>query len=265
VPFKDLSEEFKKQVFFGSNGRLVTLNYENSNGRSGTITRPVEGVVNILQRLLHENSTSKSIEHIDRFIVSRKCSRCKGERLLEDGRLVRVGNTRYPEVTKMSITALRRWCHFTYGNLDDKNREKSRNILKKIITRLKKLEQVGLGYINLDRSIPSLSGGEAQRLKIANQFGSGLSNILYIMEEPSKGLHPKDFQFLIEAIKDLKKLKNTVVVVEHKKELINMADYLIEIGPGAGHYGGQLLSAGTAEQKEKYVINEFYAGHLCPM
>lgn len=257
VPFKDLSEEFKKQIFYGSNGRPVTLNYENPNGRSGMITRPVEGVVNILQRLLVENSTSGSIEHINRFIVNKKCSRCKGERLLEEGRLVRIGCTRYPEVTKLNITALRKWCHSTYGNLDENSREKCRDILKKIITRLKKLEQVGLGYINLDRSIPSLSGGEAQRLKIANQFGSGLSNILYIMDEPSKGLHPKDFQFLIEAIRDLKKLRNTVVVVEHKKELIQMADYLIEIGPGAGQYGGQLLSADMVEQNRTYEIKDY--------
>ncbi len=257
VPFKALSEEFKKQLFYGSNGRLVTLNYENPNGRSGTITRPVEGVVNILKRLMHENSTSKSLEHIDRFIVNKKCSRCIGERLLEEGRLVRVGNTRYPEVTKMSITALKRWCHFTYGNLEDSDKEKSKDILRKIITRLKKLEQVGLGYINLDRSIPSLSGGEAQRLKIANQFGSGLSDILYIMDEPSKGLHPKDFQFLMEAILDLKKQKNTVVVVEHKKELLQMADYLIEIGPGAGHYGGQLLKAVAVEKDKTYASNDY--------
>ncbi|MGF7142010.1 excinuclease ABC A subunit [Anaerotaenia torta] len=257
VPFKDLSEEYKKQIFYGSNGRPVTLNYENTNGRSGTITRPVEGVINILQRLLVENSTSKSMEHIDRFIVNKKCSRCKGERLLEEGRLVSIDSTRYPEAAKMNITVLRKWCHSTYGNLDENSREKCRDILKKIIAKLKKLEQVGLGYINLDRSIPSLSGGEAQRLKIANQFGSGLSNILYIMDEPSRGLHPKDFLFLIEAIQNLKKLKNTVVVVEHKKELIQMADYLIEIGPGAGQYGGQLLSADMVEQNRIHEIEDY--------
>lgn len=257
VPFKDLSEEYKKIIFYGSNGRLVTFNYENNNGRSGTITRPVEGAVNILQRLLVENSTSKSIDHIDRFITNKKCSRCNGERLLEEGRLVRIGETRYPEAVAMSITVLRKWCHVTYGSLDDKKREMSRDILKKIIARLKKFEQVGLGYINLDRSIPSLSGGEAQRLKIANQFGSGLSNILYIMDEPSKGLHPKDFRFLIEAIQDMKKLKNTVVVVEHKKELIQMADYLIEIGPGAGQYGGQLLRAEEVEPDGAYVTDDY--------
>lgn len=257
VPFKDLSEEFKNQIFYGSNGRLVTLNYENSNGRSGTITRPVEGAVNIIKRLLAENGASESTEGIDRFIVRKKCSRCKGERLLEEGRMVRIGTTRYPEAVKMSISTLRNWCHFIYGSLDETDREKCRDILKKIISRLKKLEQVGLGYINLDRSIPSLSGGELQRLKIANQFGSGLSNILYIMDEPSKGLHPRDFQFLIEAIQDLKKMKNTVIVVEHKKELMQMADYIIEIGPGAGKYGGQLLKAGPVELSIPYETNDY--------
>lgn len=248
VPFKDLSEEFRNQIFYGSNGRPVTFSYENPNGRSGTITRPVEGVVNTLQRLLAENRSSGSLDNIERYFVSKKCSRCKGERLLEEGRLVRIGSTRYPQATKMSITTLKNWCHSIYGNLNEIDREKCRDILKKIIARLKKLEQVGLGYIHPDRSIPSLSGGEAQRLKIANQFGSGLSNILYIMDEPSKGLHPKDYQFLIEAIRDLKRMKNTVIVVEHKKELIQMADYLIEIGPGAGKYGGWLLNAGTVEK-----------------
>ncbi len=255
VPFKDLSEAFRQQVFYGSGGQQVTLNYENTNGRSGTITRPVEGAVNILQRLLAENSSS--IDHIERFVAIRKCPRCKGERLLEEGRLVRIGNTRYPEATTMSITRLRKWCHLIYSHLDERDRAKCRDLLRKIIARLKNLEQVGLGYLNLDRSIPSLSGGEAQRLKIANQFGSGLSNILYIMDEPSRGLHQKDYRFLIKAIRDLKKLKNTVVVVEHKQELIQMADYLIEIGPGAGHYGGRLLCAEKVEQDVTYRESDY--------
>ncbi|WP_309446491.1 TrmO family methyltransferase domain-containing protein [Desulfosporosinus nitroreducens] len=257
VPFKDLSESFKQQIFYGSNRRKVTLRYENTNGRNGTISRPVEGVVNILQRLLVDNNAPKSMDHIERFVVNKKCSRCKGERLLEEGRLVRISNTRYPEATMMNITELKKWCHSTYSNLDKIKREKCRVILTKIISRLKKLEQVGLGYINLDRSIPSLSGGEAQRLKIATQLGLGLSNILYIMDEPSKGLHPKDFQFLIETIKDLKKQKNTIIIVEHKKEFIQMADYLVEIGPGAGHYGGRLLRAESVENNKPWVFNNF--------
>ena len=243
VPFKELSEEFKRQLFYGSNGREVSLSYENPNGRNGTITRPVEGVVNTLYRLLRDSSVDKSITHIERFIMNKKCSRCHGERLLEEGRLVRIGNVRYPEATVMNVKRLKNWCHSTYDSLSDFQKEKSNGIFIKLINRLKKLEQVGLGYLSLDRSIPSLSGGEAQRLKIATQFGSGLSNILYIMDEPSKGLHPKDYRFLIDAIKDLRKQSNTVIMVEHKKTFVDMADYLLEIGPGAGHYGGQLLRA----------------------
>ncbi|MFP4698475.1 MAG: TrmO family methyltransferase [Eubacteriales bacterium] len=256
VPFKDLSEEFKDQVFFGSEGREVSLNYENSNGRKGTITRPVEGVVNTLYRLLRENNT-KSSAHLERFIVKKKCSRCQGERLLEEGRSVRIGNSRYPEVTKMNIKRVRNWCHSTYNKLSVIQKEKTKEIFVKLLPRLKKVEQVGLGYLSLDRSIPSLSGGEAQRLKIATQFGSGLSNILYILDEPSKGLHPKDFQFLIKTIKDLKKLNNTVIMVEHKKEFIDMADFLVEIGPGAGLYGGKLLRSEEVESKIKNHIDRF--------
>lgn len=248
VPYNELSESFKHQVLYGSNGREVSLSYDNSNGRNGTITRPVEGVINILQRLLVDSSANKSTEHIDRFMVNKKCTRCNGERLLEEGRLVKIGNTRYPEATMMNISNLRKWCHETYNNLEQVERTKCREILTKIIQRLKKLEQVGLGYLNLDRSIPSLSGGEAQRLKIASQFGTGLSNILYIMDEPSKGLHPKDYQFLIGTIEELKNQKNTVIIVEHKREFLEMADYHIEIGPGAGHYGGKLLSAGLIDK-----------------
>lgn len=257
VPFKDLSESFKEQIFYGSKGRKVTLNYKNPNGRSGTITRPVEGVVNIIQRLLADNSGTKSLDYIERFVLNKRCHRCKGERLLEEGRMVRIGATRYPEATKMTITNLKSWCHHTYGILDVTQKEKCKAILKMIIGRLKKLEQVGLGYISLDRSIPTLSGGEAQRLKIARQFGSGLSNILYIMDEPSKGLHPKDFKFLIEAIQNLKKLKNTIVIVEHKKELIQTADYVIEIGPGAGQYGGQLLRAEAVDKDKQPTFDDY--------
>jgi excinuclease UvrABC ATPase subunit len=243
VPFKDLSDEFKQQLFYGSNGREVSLSSENPNGRKGTITRPVEGVVNTLYRLLSDSSADRAITHLERFIVNRKCSRCGGERLLEEGRFVRIGSTRYPQTTTMNITGLREWCHMTYSNLSEIQKEKSKAVFVKILYRLKKLEQVGLGYLSLNRSIPSLSGGEAQRLKIATQFGSGLSNILYIMDEPSKGLHPKDYRFLIETIKDLKKQNNTVIIVEHKKDFIDMADYIVEIGPGAGQYGGRLIRA----------------------
>jgi excinuclease ABC subunit A len=257
LPFKNLSDDFKRQIFFGSDGREVTLSYENPNGRNGTITRPVEGVVNTLNRLLKDNSADGSMKYIERYIVNKKCSRCQGERLLEEGRLVRVGSTRYPEATMMSISRLKKWCHGSYNQLNDNQREKSKGIFIKLVSRLKKLEQVGLNYLNLDRSIPTLSGGEAQRLKIATQFGTGLSNILYIMDEPSKGLHPRDYTFLIETIKDLKKQRNTIIVVEHKKAFMDMADFLLEMGPGAGHYGGQILHADEIKENHLTYQDDF--------
>ncbi|WP_432408954.1 TrmO family methyltransferase domain-containing protein [Wukongibacter sp. M2B1] len=251
VPFRELSEAFKKQLFYGTNGREVSLNYENSNGRKGTITRPVEGVVNTMYRLLRDNNTEKSIGHLERFIVKKRCSLCNGERLSEEGRIVKIGKTRYPEAAAMNIKKLKSWCHRTYSTLTDEKRDKSKAIFMKILYRLKKIEQVGLSYLSLNRSVPSLSGGEAQRLKIATQFGSGLTNILYIMDEPSKGLHPRDYGFLIESIKDLKKMSNTIIMVEHKKSFINMADYIVEIGPRAGKYGGQLIRAEEISHNEK--------------
>ncbi len=249
VPFRELSEEFRQQIFYGSNGKKVTFRYQNPNGREGTITRNVEGVVNILQRLLIDNSNNRTLEQLEQYMVVRKCSICHGERLLEEGRRVRICGTRYPVAADMSITELKQWCHATYGNLNQDQKEKCRAILIQLIARLKRLEQVGLPYLGLNRSIPSLSGGEAQRLKIATQFGTGLSNILYVMDEPSKGLHPRDFSFLIKAIQELKKQNNTIIIVEHKREFIQMADYLVEIGPGAGHYGGRLLRAEAVEYK----------------
>lgn len=251
VPFMELSDAFKKQLFYGTNGREVSLNYENSNGRKGTITRPVEGVVNTMYRLLRDNNAEKSIKHLERFIVKKKCSRCNGERLMEEGRLVKISRTRYPEAASMNIIKLRDWCHRTYNTLTYEKREKSKAIFMKLLYRLKKIGQVGLSYLSLNRSVPSLSGGEAQRLKIATQFGSGLTNILYIMDEPSKGLHPRDYRFLIETIKDLKKLNNTVIMVEHKKAFIDMADYIVEIGPRAGKYGGELIRAKEVGDNQK--------------
>ena len=187
VSFNELPEEFRHEIFYGSNGREVTLEYKNSKGRSGKITRPVEGVVNILNRLLSDTKSDRALDYAQRYMVKKTCSRCHGERLLEEGRLVNIKGYRYPQVMNFNMTSLHKWCHFIYDRLTDDQREKTKKNFTKIIFHLNKIEKVGLGYISMDRSIPSLSGGEAQRLKIATQFGSGLTNILYIMDEPSKG------------------------------------------------------------------------------
>jgi len=252
VPYKDLPEEFKEEFLYGSNGREVSLAYKNSNGRSGVITRPVEGAMNLIQRLAHDTKSKAGLDNMKKYMTRNICSRCNGERLLEEGRLVHVYETRYPEVMSMSIDELRKWCHYTYKKMLPTEKKMSLPILKKIHARLLRIECVGLSYISLDRSIPSLSGGEAQRLKLATQFGTGLSNILYIMDEPSKGLHPKDYNFLMEAILDLKDCGNTVVMVEHKEQFKQVADRHIIMGPKAGKYGGEIVAVHTKKEMSLY-------------
>ncbi len=257
LPFNQLPEDFRRQIFHGSDGRKVSLQYQNANGRSGTITRPVEGAVNALKRFMKDTRSERGMDYASRYMTKRSCSRCGGERLLEEGRLVNIKGYRYPEVMQMNISDLLGWCHYIYSKMDNTEREKSRALLSKIIYRLHKVEKVGLGYLSPDRSIPSLSGGEAQRIKIATQFGSGLTNILYIMDEPSRGLHPKDYSFLLETICDLKAFKNTVIMVEHKKRFLSIADRHIEMGPRAGRYGGEII---TVEKLESRICEETTPG-----
>ncbi|SNT11284.1 excinuclease ABC, A subunit [Anaerovirgula multivorans] len=254
LPFYQLSEEFKQQFFYGSNGREVSLVYENSKGRSGVIRRPVEGAVNLIERLAHDTKSTRSTDQVTRFMSKKTCSRCKGERLLEEGRLVNIQGYRYPEIVSLSIERLREWCHRIYEQLIKEQQDKTRMIFIKLNQRLKRIQSVGLGYITLNRSVPSLSDGEAQRLKLATQFGTGLSNILYIMDEPSKGLHPKDYRFLMDVIVDLKKHGNTVILVEHKKSFLTIADMHLHMGPKAGRYGGELVSVHHRKEIENQLI-----------
>ncbi len=258
LPFSKLPKEFKQQFFYGSNGREVSLTYENSNGRSGVITRPVEGSVNLIQRLAHDTKSVRGIDQVQRYMSKNTCSRCQGERIQEEGRLININGHRYPEIVKLSIDQLRVWCHRIYGQLTMEQKNKTKMFFIKLNQRLKRIQNVGLSYITLDRSVPSLSGGEAQRLKLATQFGTGLSNILYIMDEPSKGLHPKDYQFLMDAIVDLKKHGNTVIIVEHKKSFLAISDLHLEMGPKAGRYGGELVSVKTRQEIEKQLkLNDY--------
>lgn len=250
TPYDALPEVFKNQFLYGSDGRKVSLSYETSKGRSGVITRPVEGAVNVIKRLTSEGKSKTSLEVMKRYMSKKTCSRCKGERLREEGRLVHIHGTRYPEVMKMSLDKLKSWCHLAYRSMSDIDKKSTLSLFQKIHSRLERIEAVGLFYLSLDRSIPSLSGGEAQRLKLATQFGTGLSNILYIMDEPSKGLHPKDYAFLMDAIVDLKNCGNTIVMVEHKKAFQKIADTHITMGPKAGKYGGEVLSITTDHERD---------------
>ncbi len=247
LPWSELPEVFKHQVLYGSQGKEVRFLYENTNGRKGEIVRPVEGVVNCMSRLFKENSGETAARLSETFMREKPCDLCRGEKLSPIGRLVTVGGTRFPEAAAMSIEELYNWVKNIPAKLTKEERLICGQILNTLKQRLENLIDVGLKYLALDRTAPTLSGGEAQRLRLAAQLGCGLTNLLYILDEPSIGLHPKDQEALLNAIKNLRDEGNTVVIVEHDPEIMLAADRIIDIGPGAGEYGGEVIAQGTPQ------------------
>lgn len=248
TPYKDLPDSFKKQILYGSKGKKVKLTYENKNGRKGEIVRPVEGAVNTIQRLFRNNSGKKTNKMISPFMRRTKCDACHGERLKDESRLVSVKQKRYPEAMKMTINELHQWLNYLSDELPKGKADMVDSIINDLKMQLEKLINVGLSYLTLDRSIATLSGGESGRIRLASQFNTNLTNILYVMDEPTMGLHPRDYKFLLQTIKDLKKVGNTIIIVEHKRDVIIEADCIIDIGPGAGKNGGEIIAEGTVEE-----------------
>lgn len=248
LPYHKLPEDFKQQLLYGSGDRIVSLSYENNNGRKGLIERPAEGVVNIVKRLIKNTSQDANVgKMIDSFLSKTTCSLCNGERLAMEGRLIEINSVRYPIAASMRVSELKIWLLDLMDELEGSTLEITKPIIEKILNRLDKIIDVGLPYLTLERSIPSLSGGEAQRLRLASQFGTNLTDILYVLDEPSKGLHPRDYRYLIKKIQELRNLGNTIVIVEHEKEMILSADYLIDIGPLAGKLGGEIIAKGSVD------------------
>lgn len=249
TPYRDLPEDFKHQLMYGSSGRKVSLAYENNTGRKGIIEREAEGAINIINRLLTDSTSSKGVDNLlNSFLNKTKCSHCDGERLKPEGRLIEINSLRYPKATKMKIVDLMKWLQSLYGNLPKEKVDISRNLIDRLLFQIDKIIDMGLSYLALDRQIPSLSGGEVRRLQLASQFGTNLTNILYVLDEPTKGLHPYDYKHLIEKIKELRDMQNTVILVEHEKDVIMEADYIVDIGPSAGKYGGEVIACGTVDE-----------------
>ncbi len=248
LSWKDLPQEFKKQALYGSQGKEVRFVYENSNGRKGEIIRPVEGACNIINRLFRENNGDTAQRLVSAFMNEKECTACHGERLSPQGRMVVLANKRFPQATSMKIDELMNWLLELQRKLDSCEIEIVQALLNEMIKKLKSLINVGVSYLTLDRAVPTLSPGEAQRIRLASQLGNGLSNLLYILDEPSMGLHPKDHKYLIQSIKELRDSGNTVVMVEHNTQMILNADYIIDIGPGAGEHGGNVVAQGTLSQ-----------------
>lgn len=243
TPFEELPEEQKELILYGSNGDTFHFHYENDFGGVRDVEVPFEGVLTNIKRRYHETNSDFTREQMRLYMTELTCKACHGYRLNPQALSVQVNQQHIGEVSAKAIGQVLDFIdHLT---LTEQERAIARPIVKEIHDRLSFLQNVGLDYLTLGRSSGSLSGGEAQRIRLATQIGSNLSGVLYILDEPSIGLHQRDNDRLIQSLKKMRDLGNTLIVVEHDEDTMRAADYLIDIGPGAGHAGGQIVAAGT--------------------
>ncbi|NPV29130.1 MAG: excinuclease ABC subunit UvrA [Firmicutes bacterium] len=248
VPFKDLPEQVQEALLFGTPER-IRFRYRDHFGQVKTWYAAFEGVVSYLARRYQETDSEEVREEIAEFMTSRPCPACQGARLRPESLAVTVGGKNIYEVTRLTVLEAR---EFLRGlRLTSREEQIARQVLKEIDARLGFLVNVGLDYLTLDRPAGTLAGGEAQRIRLATQIGSGLVGVLYILDEPSIGLHPRDNTRLIQTLKELRDLGNTLIVVEHDEEMMLSADEIIDIGPGAGVHGGRIVAQGTLEEIKK--------------
>ncbi|MBR2499582.1 MAG: excinuclease ABC subunit UvrA, partial [Clostridia bacterium] len=244
TPVGELSDDIKNILLYGTNGEKLDLHYERSYG-TANFKAAFEGIINNLMRRYNETNSEYIKAEIEKLMTVKPCSVCGGKRLKPEILAVTVDGKNIDDVTKMSITEAKDF----FNNLELTEREKTiaRMILKEINARLGFLADVGLDYLTLSRASATLSGGEAQRIRLATQIGSSLMGVLYILDEPSIGLHQRDNEKLLETLKKLRDIGNTLLVVEHDTDTMYAADHIIDIGPGAGVHGGYVVAQGTVE------------------
>ncbi len=245
TPVAQLPEEVRDVILYGTKGQKLELHYDQPRGR-GTLYQPFEGVANNLERRYQETQSDASKREIEEFMTQCPCPACKGRRLRPEALAVTVGGLSIMEATELPVD--RELEFFNALTLTPTQQLIAAQILKEIRSRLGFLQSVGLSYLTLSRSSGTLSGGESQRIRLATQIGSSLMGVLYILDEPSIGLHQRDNDKLLATLKRLRDLGNTLIVVEHDEDTMRAADWLIDIGPGAGALGGQVVSAGTPQQ-----------------
>jgi len=247
TPWRDLPEKFRKIILYGSGGESVTMTYDDG-VRSYKTSKPFEGVIPNMERRFRETDSAWVREELGRFQANSPCETCKGDRLKPEALAVKIAGLNISEVTRMAIAPAGEWFKSLPEKLTVKQREIAQRILKEINERLGFLNSVGLDYLALNRNSGTLSGGESQRIRLASQIGSGLTGVLYVLDEPSIGLHQRDNARLLETLKRLRDLGNSVLVVEHDEDAIRSADYLVDMGPGAGRHGGEVVASGTPDQ-----------------
>ena len=247
TPWRRLPVKAREVILYGSGTEAVELKYEDG-FRTYTTAKPFEGVINNMARRYRETDSAWVREELSRFQATTCCETCGGARLKPEALAVKVRGLHISEVSEYSIAKAHQWYGELESHLRPKDKEIARRILREINDRLGFLMDVGLDYLTLSRGSGTLSGGESQRIRLASQIGSGLTGVLYVLDEPSIGLHQRDNDRLLATLKRLRDIGNSVVVVEHDEDAIRTADYLIDMGPGAGIHGGQIVAEGTPEQ-----------------
>ncbi len=246
-PWKSLPEDFRKVVLYGSGEDEITFTYDDG-VRHYSTTKPFEGVINNIERRWRETESAWVTEELSRYQSDQFCEACKGYRLKPQALAVKIAGLHIGQVTEMSIRQAGAWFEALPEALTAKQNEIAARILKEIRERLAFLNDVGLDYLTLARASGTLSGGESQRIRLASQIGSGLTGVLYVLDEPSIGLHQRDNARLLETLKSLRDMGNSVLVVEHDEEAILTADHVVDMGPGAGVHGGEVVAEGTPEE-----------------
>lgn len=246
TPFKQLPDAIRELVLFGSGKEEIPFRYMNERGRVVIKEHPFEGIIPNLERRYKETDSMVVREELAKLINNRTCPHCEGSRLRLEARNVRVGSKTLHQISHLPLAEAREY--FLHLELHGHKAQVAEKILKEIVARLQFLINVGLDYLSLDRSAETLSGGEAQRIRLASQIGSGLTGVMYVLDEPSIGLHQRDNDRLLKTLAQLRDIGNTVIVVEHDEDAIRAADYVVDIGPGAGVHGGYVTAEGTPDQ-----------------
>ncbi len=262
-PFSELHKKYQHAILFGSGDTKIEFKYINDQGDEFKRSHVFEGIVPNMERRYRDTDSQMVRDNLSKFLSSRDCPECHGTRLNRDARAVLIEGKSLPEITALSITECA--TYFESLTLQGKRGEIADKILKEIRARLRFLIDVGLNYLTLDRSADSLSGGESQRIRLASQIGAGLVGVMYILDEPSIGLHQRDNHRLLSTLNHLRDIGNTVIVVEHDEEAIRSADYLIDIGPGAGIHGGEIVVTGELKQileSEKSLTGQYLSKRL---
>ncbi len=246
TPWQDLPVEVRIVILHGTAGRPVNLTFIDGK-KAYTVKKPFEGVIGNLNRRMLQTESTWMREELGKFQTAQPCETCEGKRLKPEALSVKVGGADISSITRLSVADAVEWFGALDSQLTSQQSQIARAILKEINERLGFLNNVGLDYLNLDRTSGTLSGGESQRIRLASQIGSGLSGVLYVLDEPSIGLHQRDNDMLLATLKRLRDLGNTVIVVEHDEDAIRTADHVVDLGPGAGVHGGEIVAQGTLQ------------------